>query len=68
MQQRNFANPNFPTKHLLKDVDLFLSQAEENGLNTAGLTGIRAIIQQTIELGLADQDYSALFSGINQQL
>ncbi|MGK7931648.1 MAG: NAD(P)-dependent oxidoreductase [Microcystaceae cyanobacterium] len=66
MQQRNFANPNFPTKHLLKDVDLFLKQAEESGLKTEGLIGIRSIIQQTMELGLSDQDYSALFSAINQ--
>ena len=68
MRQRNFENPNFPTKHLLKDVDLFLSQAEDNGLNTEGLKGIRDIIQQTIELGLSDSDYSALFSAINQWL
>ncbi|WP_107667562.1 NAD(P)-dependent oxidoreductase [Cyanothece sp. BG0011] len=67
MQQRNFENPNFPTKHLLKDVNLFLNQAEENGLNTEVLQGVRRIIQQTIELGLSDQDYSALFSAINTE-
>ncbi len=67
MQQRNFDNPNFPTKHLLKDVNLFLNQAEENGLNTEVLQGVRTIIQQTIELGLSDQDYSALFSAINTE-
>lgn len=65
MQERNFENPNFPTKHLLKDVNLFLNQAEQNGLNTEVLQGIRTIIQQTIELGLSDKDYSALFSAIN---
>lgn len=66
MSERNFTNPNFPTKHLLKDVDLFLNQAEASGLNTEGLKGIRQIIQQTIELGLSESDYSALFSAINQ--
>lgn len=64
MRQRDFTNPNFPTKHLLKDVDLFLTQAEKSGLNSEGLKGIRTIIQQTIELGLSDSDYSALFSAI----
>lgn len=64
MQQRNFANPNFPTKHLLKDVDLFLKQADQSGLNREGLTGIRTIIEQAMELGLSDQDYSAIFSAI----
>lgn len=67
MQERNFENPNFPSKHLLKDVDLFLNQAEENGLNTEVLQGIRKVIQQTIELGLSDSDYSALFSAINTE-
>ncbi len=66
MQHRNFENPNFPTKHLLKDVNLFLNQAEENGLNTEVLQGIRRILQQTMELGLSDKDYSALFSAINK--
>ncbi len=66
MRQRNFDNPNFPTKHLLKDVDLFLSQAEKSGLNTDGLKGIRNLIQQTTALGLSDSDYSALFSAIHQ--
>ncbi|MDJ0583306.1 NAD(P)-dependent oxidoreductase [Crocosphaera sp.] len=67
MQQRNFDNPNFPSKHLLKDVNLFLNQAEENGLNTEILQGIRSIMQQTMELGLSDSDYSALFSAINRE-
>lgn len=65
MCDRHFSHPNFPTKHLLKDVDLFLRQAEEMGLNTAGLTGIREIIAQTMELGLSDADYSAIYQGIN---
>ncbi|MGK7886864.1 MAG: NAD(P)-dependent oxidoreductase, partial [Crocosphaera sp.] len=62
-----FDNPNFPSKHLLKDVNLFLNQAEENGLNTEVLQGIRSIIEQTMELGLSDSDYSALFSAINRE-
>ncbi|MDJ0662095.1 MAG: NAD-binding protein [Crocosphaera sp.] len=51
MQERNFENPNFPTKHLLKDINFFLNQAEENGLNTEFSQGIRRVIQETIELG-----------------
>lgn len=66
MKNREFSNPNFPTKHLLKDVDLFLRQSEENGLNSASLEGIRQIIQKTMDLGLAESDYSALFSAISQ--
>ena len=66
MCDRNFANPNFPTKHLLKDTNLFLTQAAELGLNTSSLAGIRQIIERAIALGLAEQDYSAIYSAINQ--
>ncbi|MEL4893858.1 NAD(P)-dependent oxidoreductase [Crocosphaera sp. Alani8] len=65
MQQRNFENPNFPTKHLLKDVNLFLNQGEANGLNTEVLQAVCHVVERTIELGLSDKDYSALFSAIN---
>lgn len=66
MCDRNFDNPNFPTKHLLKDTDLFLNQAAELGLNTSGLKGIKQIIEQAIAQGLGEQDYSAIYSAINQ--
>ena len=65
MCDRNYANPNFPTKHLLKDTDLFLQQAREIGQDITGLAGIREIIHQAIVLGLADADYSAIYSAIN---
>ncbi len=66
MCDRNFANPNFPTKHLLKDTNLFLNQAAELDLNTSSLKGIKQIIEQAIALGLGDLDYSAIYSAINQ--
>lgn len=64
MCDHNYANPNFPTKHLLKDIDLFLTQAKELNLNTASLEGIRQIVAKSIELGLSDADYSAIFEAI----
>ncbi len=64
MCDRNFDNPNFPTKHLLKDTNLFLAQAAELGLNTSSLEGIKQIIEQAISLGLAEQDYSAIYNAI----
>ncbi len=65
MCDRNFENPNFPTKHLLKDTDLFLTQAAELGLNTKSLEGIKEIIEKAIAIGLADKDYSAIYSAID---
>lgn len=65
MRDRNYTNPNFPTKHLLKDTDLFLEQAKELGLNSSSLEGVRQIVQKAIDLGFADDDYSAIYSAIN---
>ncbi len=65
MLDRNFANPNFPTKHLLKDTDLFLEEAKEIGLDIIGLEGTRKIIEKAIDKGFADDDYSAIFAAIN---
>ncbi|MFB2893083.1 NAD(P)-dependent oxidoreductase [Aerosakkonemataceae cyanobacterium BLCC-F50] len=65
MLERDFTNPNFPTKHLLKDTNLFLNQAQSNNLNTYSLEGVRQILEIAQEMGLADADYSALFNAVN---
>lgn len=67
MLDRNYENPNFPTKHLLKDTNLFLNEAKLNGLNISSLEGIRQILELAQDMGLADEDYSALFSAINPE-
>lgn len=65
MLERDFTNPNFPTKHLLKDTNLFLNEAQSNNLNTYSLEGVRQILEIAQEMGLADADYSALFNAVN---
>lgn len=67
MSDRDFSNPNFPTKHLLKDTDLFLSQAQQLGLVTDNLEGIKSIIEKAIAIGLGDEDYSAIYNAINPE-
>jgi 3-hydroxyisobutyrate dehydrogenase len=62
---RQYDKPNFPTSHLLKDVNLFADEARHQGLNVASLAGVRAILEQTIRKGHRDEDYSALFESIN---
>jgi 3-hydroxyisobutyrate dehydrogenase len=64
MLERNFENPNFPTKHLLKDMNLAIATAETQGLNPAALVGLRHILEATLQQGLADADYSALFEQV----
>lgn len=60
MLERDYANPNFPTRHLLKDTELFIDAAADQGLTTAGLEGVRDIIALALAKGLADADYSAI--------
>ena len=60
MLERNYEDPNFPTRHLLKDTELFLDAAGEHGLTAAGLEGVRDIISIALAKGLADSDYSAI--------
>ena len=67
MLEGNFANPNFPTKHLLKDTNLFLNRAGEMGLNASSLAGVRAMVERAIALGFAEDDYSSLFAAINSE-
>jgi 3-hydroxyisobutyrate dehydrogenase len=66
MLTRDFANPNFPTKHLAKDTQLFLKVAKQLNLETCALEGIDKLLDKTLEQGLANTDYSALFSGITK--
>jgi len=67
MLSNDFDNPNFPTKHLAKDVTLFLSVAKQMGLNTDGLKGIDKLLEKTLSLGLANTDYSAIIAAITDK-
>lgn len=66
MLDRDYSNPNFPTKHLLKDINLFLGEAEASGIDTSTLKGLRTVVQRTLDMGLADTDYSALHDGVTK--
>lgn len=65
MLDRDFDRPNFPTKHLLKDLDLFAQAAGAQGINTAPVQAVRAVVERAIALGLGNTDYSALFAAIS---
>lgn len=65
MRDRNYANPNFPTKHLLKDTTLFLQAAATSGLNVNIPTAVQTILEQAVQQGLADEDYSALYAAVD---
>jgi 3-hydroxyisobutyrate dehydrogenase len=63
--QRDYERPNFSTRHLLKDVDLVLREAQLKGLETAGLEGVRKILVEAVAHGRRDEDYSALYEEVN---
>jgi 3-hydroxyisobutyrate dehydrogenase len=62
---RDYQQPNFSTRHLLKDADLFLREASGYALTTSSLEGIMPILERAIAQGLGDSDYSAIFEVVN---
>jgi len=63
--KRDYHQPNFSTRHLLKDVRLCSAEAAAHGLMTNGLNGILHILEQAIAQGFGEVDYSALYETIN---
>jgi 3-hydroxyisobutyrate dehydrogenase len=61
---RDFGAANFSTRHLLKDIRLFIDDAKAAGLNTDALEGIERITSQTVENGLDLMDYSSIYQVI----
>ena len=61
---RDFGKANFSTRHLLKDIRLFIDDAKAAGLNTAALEGIEQITRQTVEEGYDVMDYSSIYQVI----
>jgi len=64
MQQRHYAEPNFPVEHLLKDVHLMEDAARKDGLDASLMATIARLLEQAEDRGLAQEDYSALFEAI----
>ena len=65
MCDRNFEDPNFPTKHLLKDMNLFVQAAEDKDIDSTVAAGVSELVQKAVSQGLANKDYSALYSAVN---
>ncbi|MEK7237674.1 MAG: NAD(P)-dependent oxidoreductase [Nitrospirota bacterium] len=62
---RDYHRPNFSTRHLLKDVELFLKEASGYELTTSSLEGIRPVLERTIAQGLGEADYASLYETVN---
>ena len=65
--KRDYHQPNFSTRHLLKDVRLCSHEAAIRGLTTTTLEGLESLLEGTIQQGLGEFDYSALYERINPE-
>ncbi len=65
MRNRNFQQPNFPVKHLLKDLNLILDEFKAREIETGPLNEMADILSRTIQAGYSEQDYSALYNTVN---
>ena len=63
--KRDYHRPNFSTRHLLKDVRLVLHEAAARGLSTKSLDQLPLLLEEAIDRGLGDMDYSALFEVVS---
>ena len=61
----NFENPNFPLKHMLKDVKLIEKDFGKEKVDTSILKSIVELLSSGVSNGLGEMDYSALFRTIN---
>lgn len=68
MLDRNFDNPNFPLKHMLKDVNLIISEFESHKINAAPLNGLRRILKKSLDSNMEDLDYSAVYNTIHPEI
>ena len=62
---RDFGSANFSTRHLLKDIRLFIEDARAAGLDTDALQGIERITSKAVDSGMATMDYSSIFEIIS---
>lgn len=60
----NFSNANFPTKHLLKDGKLIEKFAEGLNLNTKIINALNSVIEEAVNSGFSDSDYSSVYKAI----
>ncbi len=65
MLDGNFENPNFPLKHLLKDINLILNENEKAGIKSEALEGVKQIVERGLNMGFDEKDYSSLYNAVH---
>ncbi|MEW8521670.1 MAG: NAD(P)-dependent oxidoreductase [Candidatus Thiodiazotropha endolucinida] len=63
--EHDYSNPNFPLKHLIKDIALFQQVTEASGMNSEISTATLKVLVNGQNAGYGDEDYSSLYEAIN---
>ena len=66
MLDGNYTNANLPTKQLIKEIDLFISEAKSLGLNLNSIEGVRQILHATMKMSYPEDDHSSVFPAIRE--
>jgi 3-hydroxyisobutyrate dehydrogenase-like beta-hydroxyacid dehydrogenase len=51
---------------MLKDVNLAIESAKESGLSASSVQGMQKILEETLHLGWAEDDLSAIVEGVKK--
>jgi 3-hydroxyisobutyrate dehydrogenase len=65
MLERDFKEPHFPGRLMLKDMNLVAAEANRLGLQPFVLDGVRHALERAIDMGFGEDDYSAVFNAVN---
>ena len=65
MLGHDYANPNFPLKHLSKDVELFRRVAAGDGIDFSLPAALLTLFEKAQSKGHGDEDYSSLYEAVN---
>ena len=64
MLRHDYRHPNFPLKHLIKDLSLFRQVAAADGIDTHLPNALLEILERSRRAGHGDDDYSSLYEGV----
>ena len=61
MFDRNYSEPNFSNKLLLKDVNLMIEETKRLGIFNSSIEGAQKLVQRALDLGYGEDDLAALY-------
>ncbi len=65
MEKNDFSNPNFPLRHLRKDLRLVMREMNRCGINAFPLDGVDRLIAEALNMGLGTKDYAAMYNAVH---